>query len=103
LVLPLEVVPPVVGVEGLTRSSPEDLVVCLTQDELGVGEALGLSLLEIRAWYFQNSDEGEDSEVSQDSVEEQNYSDVISNHISSGRYQTKDIDGVPYSSYRGGA
>jgi hypothetical protein len=60
-------------------------------------EALRLSLSEVRAWYFQDSDKGKDSEVSQDLVEE--WSDVILNHIWSGRYWTKDINGVLYSSY----
>jgi hypothetical protein len=53
-VLPLEVVPSIVRVEDLTGSLSEDVeVVCLTQElELGVGETLGLSLLEVCAWYF---------------------------------------------------
>jgi hypothetical protein len=43
---------------------------------------------------------GEDSEVGQNLVEECNFGDVIVNHFRSGQYQTKDIDGVPYMSYR---
>jgi hypothetical protein len=38
--------------------------------ELGVSDALGVSLSEVRAQYFRDSDKGEDSEVSQDLVEE---------------------------------
>jgi hypothetical protein len=32
-------------------------------------------------------------------VEEQNIRDVIENHAQFGRYETKDIDGVPYAAY----
>jgi hypothetical protein len=49
LVLPIKVAPLVVRVEELTSSLSEDAEVTrLTQElELGVGEALGLSLLEV--------------------------------------------------------
>jgi hypothetical protein len=60
----------------------------------------GMSLSEVQAWYFRDSDKGEDSEIGWDLVKEQNYGNVILNHIRSRRYQTEDIDGVPYSSYR---
>jgi hypothetical protein len=101
-VLLLEVAPPIVGVEELTRLSEDDEdIVHLTWGlELGIGKALDLSLLEVHAWYFQDSDEGEDSEVGCDLVEEWTYGDVILNHIWSGQYQTEYIDRVPFSSYR---
>jgi hypothetical protein len=31
--------------------------------ELGVSEALGISLLEVQAWYFWDSDEGKDRDL----------------------------------------
>jgi hypothetical protein len=101
-VLPVEVVPPVVAVTELTRSLSEDEEVGLLMGklELGVSEALGISLSEVHAWYFRDSNEGEDSKVGRDLVEERNYGDVIVNHIRSGWYCTKDIDRVPYVSYR---
>jgi hypothetical protein len=68
--------------------------------ELGVSEVLVVSLSEVQAQYFWDSDKGKDSEVGRDLVEERNYGNVILNHSRSGRYQTEDIDGVPYSSYR---
>jgi hypothetical protein len=55
--------------------------------ELGVSEMLGISLLEVHACYFRDSDEGEDdedSEIGRDLVEERNYGHVIVNHIRSG-------------------
>jgi hypothetical protein len=67
--------------------------------ELGVSEALGISLSEVYAWYFQDSDEGE-SDKDWDLVEECNYGHVIGNHIRSGWYWTEDIDRVPYTLYR---
>jgi hypothetical protein len=50
----MEVAHPVVHVGDLTVSSEEEAeVVHLMQElELGVGDALGLSLLEVRARYF---------------------------------------------------
>jgi hypothetical protein len=91
----LEVAPSVICVEELTRSSSEELeVICLTQElELGVSEALGVSLSEVYARYFGDSDVG--TEI----VEEKNYGDVIGNHYWSSRYLTKDIDGVPFTMY----
>jgi hypothetical protein len=68
--------------------------------ELRVGDELGVSLLEVHAWYFRDSDKGKDSKVGWDLVEEHNYGNVIVNHIMSGQYHTKDIDGVPYMLYR---
>jgi hypothetical protein len=65
-----------------------------------VGDALGVSLSEVRAQYFRDSDEGVDSEVGLDLVKERNYRDVITNHARSGRYWTEDIDEVLYASYR---
>jgi hypothetical protein len=99
-VLPVEVVPPVIAVEELTRSSSEDEGVGLLMEdlELGVSEALGISLSEVHAWYFRDSDKSDESQVNQDLVEEHNYGDVIENHIRSGQYLTKDIDGVLYMS-----
>jgi hypothetical protein len=71
--------------------------------KLGVSEILGISLSEVCAHYFRDSDEGEDSEDSEngrDLVEERNYGHVLVNHIRSGQYRTHDINGVPYMSYR---
>jgi hypothetical protein len=98
----LEVVAPIVTVESLAGSSSEDSeMVHLTCDlELEVGDALGMSLSEVHAQYFQDSNEGKDSEVGRELVKECNYGDVILNHIRSGRYRTEDIDRVPYLSYR---
>jgi hypothetical protein len=69
--------------------------------ELGLGDALGMSLSEVWAQYFRDSDKGSDRKVRRDLVKEQNYGDVIMNHIQSRRYQTEDmeIDGVLYMSY----
>jgi hypothetical protein len=61
--------------------------------ELGVSEALGVSLSEVCARYFGDSDAGEDL------VEEMNYGNVIENHSRSSRYLTEDIDGIPFSMY----
>jgi hypothetical protein len=86
---------------GLSSSSEDAEVGRLMEElELGVSEALGMSLLEVCAWYFRDSSKGEDSKVGRDLVEERNYGNVIVNHIRSGQYRTKDIDGVPYTSYR---
>jgi hypothetical protein len=95
LVLPMKVAHPVIYVEGLTMSSlEENEVMHLMQElELGVGEALRISLSEVCTRYFGDSDAG--SEL----VEEQNYRDVIENHTRSGRYMTKDIDGIPFAMY----
>jgi hypothetical protein len=69
--------------------------------EMRVGDALGVSLSEVWAQYFWDSDEGEeDSKVGRDLVEEQNNGDVITNHNRSGRYWTKNLDGVPFALYR---
>jgi hypothetical protein len=103
LVLPVEVAPlTIVPMESLARSSLLDLEVDrLAHDlEMGVGDALGMSLSEVHARYFRDSDKGEDSEVGQDLVEEHNYGNVITNHHWCGWYQTEDIDVVPYMSYR---
>jgi hypothetical protein len=91
-----------VPVESLAQLSTVDLEVdCLAHDlELGIGDTLGISLSEVCSQYFQDSDEGHNSKVGRDLVEEQNYGDVITNHVWSGQYQTKDIDGVPYTMYR---
>jgi hypothetical protein len=64
----------------LTGSSSEDSeVVHLTEElELGISEALGVSLSEVYARYFG------DNEVGKDLVEERNYGDVIENHYQSG-------------------
>jgi hypothetical protein len=61
--------------------------------ELGVSEALGVSLSDVHARYFGDSDVGTKL------VEERNFGDVIENHYQSGRYLTKDIDRVPFSIY----
>jgi hypothetical protein len=91
----MEVAPLVVGVEELTRSLSEDAkVVRLTQElKLGVGEALGLSLLEVQAWYFRDTDK------SSYLVEEWTFADVINNHNHVGRYAYEDLDGIPFSAY----
>jgi hypothetical protein len=85
-----------------TISSPADEEVgCLMEDlELGESEASEISLSEVCAHYFRDSDEGEDSEIERDLVEEHNFGDVLVNHHRSGQYCTKDIDGVLYVSYR---
>jgi hypothetical protein len=81
-------VPPVVTLESLTMSSPVDSEVDqLARDlEMSVGDTLGVSLLEVCTWYFRDSDEGADSEISQDLVEERNYGNMITNYGRSGRY-----------------
>jgi hypothetical protein len=64
-VLPLEAAPAIVRVEELTRSSSEEGVDHLMGDlELGVSDALGMSLSEVYAWYFRDSDEGDVMKVS---------------------------------------
>jgi hypothetical protein len=95
IVLPLEVAPSVVQVEELTRSLSGNSVVerVTVELELEVSEVLGMSLSKVCARYFGDSDVGEDL------VEERNYRDRIENHSWSGRYFTKDIDGVPFSMY----
>jgi hypothetical protein len=51
-VLPLDAAPAVVRVEELIRSSLEEGVDCLMGDvQLGVSDALGVSLLEVCARY----------------------------------------------------
>jgi hypothetical protein len=102
LVLPSEVVPPIVAIADLTRTlSDDEEVGNLMEDlELVVSEVLGITLSEVRAQYFRGSDKGEDSEVGRDLVEECNYKHVIINHIRSSRYCTEDIDVVSYMSYR---
>jgi hypothetical protein len=57
--------------------------------QLGAGKTLGLSLLEVHARYFQDSDAGSDL------VEERNFG----NHARSSRYMTEDINRIPYSMY----
>jgi hypothetical protein len=58
-------VPPVVAIVELTRSSSGDEEVGrLIEDlELGVSEALGISLSEVHAHYFWDSDEGEERDL----------------------------------------
>jgi hypothetical protein len=60
LVLPLEVVPPIVIVESLARSLPVDSEVDqLACDlEIRIGDALGVSLSKVHTRYFWDSDEG---------------------------------------------
>jgi hypothetical protein len=90
----MEVAHPIVRVEDLTVSSLKDAEVHLTQElESGVGNVLGISLSEVCARYFQDSDIGSDL------AEEWNLGDVIENHAQSGRYETEDINGVPYAAY----
>jgi hypothetical protein len=90
-----------IRVEELNKSSSAEGMDHLMGDlQLGVSDALGVSLSEVCAWYFQDSDEGDECEVDQNLVEEHNYGDMIENHIRSGRYCTEDIDGVPYVLYR---
>jgi hypothetical protein len=77
--------------------SEEVEVVHLMQElELGVSKALGMSLSEVWARYFGDSDTGYDLV---ELVEERNFKDVIKNHYWSGRYTTEDIDGIPFSMY----
>jgi hypothetical protein len=62
LVLPLEVVFPLVVVEDLTRTSSvsdEVMEKRMDESELGVSEALGISLSEVQARYFRDSDTSE--------------------------------------------
>jgi hypothetical protein len=76
----VEVVPLTVGVEELSHTLSGDVeeVECLMREmELGLGDVLGMSLSEVRAQYFRDSDKGKDSEVGWNLVEEQNYGDVI--------------------------
>jgi hypothetical protein len=50
-----------VVVKDLTRtSSSEEIEKQMGELELGVSEALGISLLEVRDWYFQDSGNDED-------------------------------------------
>jgi hypothetical protein len=93
----VEVVPPIIAVVELTRLSSEDEKVgqLMEELELGVSEALGMSLSKLRAWYFQDSDKGGYSEVGRDLVDECNYGNVIVNHIKLSWYHTKYIDGMP--------
>jgi hypothetical protein len=67
-VLPSEVVPPVIAAADLTRllSEEEEVNNLMEELELGVSEALGISLSEVHAKYFQDSDEGRDSKVGGD-------------------------------------
>jgi hypothetical protein len=83
-VLPIEVVAPIVAIVELTRLLPEDEEVgWLVEDsELGVSKALGISLSEVCAQYFRDSDKGKSSETGGDLVEECNYEHVIVNHVS---------------------
>jgi hypothetical protein len=55
LVLPSEVVPPLIPIADLTRMSSDEEQ--MEELELGVSEALGISLSEVQAWYFQDSDQ----------------------------------------------
>jgi hypothetical protein len=68
----MEVVHPIIYMEDLTISLSEDAeVACLTQElELGVSDALGISLSEVHARYFWDSDIGSDL------VEEWNLRDI---------------------------
>jgi hypothetical protein len=47
----------------------------------------------VRARYSRDSDIGDYL------VEEQNYGDVIKDHYWSGRYETRDLDGIPFAAY----
>jgi hypothetical protein len=58
-----KVVPPLVAVEDLTRSSSEvELEHHMEELELAVSEALGISLSEVHAQYFQDTDSSEHME-----------------------------------------
>jgi hypothetical protein len=61
--------------------------------ESNIGEALGISLFEVQAKYFRDNDVGEEL------IEEKSYRDVIKNHYQSGRYATKDVDGILFIAY----
>jgi hypothetical protein len=91
----MEVAHPVIPVEDLRESLLEDAeVVHLSREmECNIGQALGINLSEVQAWYFRDSD------ISGELIEEQNYGNIIENHYWSGRYQTKDIDGVRFATY----
>jgi hypothetical protein len=59
-VLPLRVVFPLVAMENLTRTSSDEAIEKHIEElELGVSEALGISLSEVQAWYFLGSDGSE--------------------------------------------
>jgi hypothetical protein len=81
---------PIVHVEELTVSSSEDTeVVCLTQElEIGVGDALGISLSEVHARYFWDSDNGED--WVEELVVVQNYRDLDNPNTTQTLEYTKD-------------
>jgi hypothetical protein len=82
---PWKVVPPIVAITDLARSLSDKEVGNLMEDlELGVSKALGISLLEVHAQYFQDSDKGKCSEMGRDLVDECDYRYVILNHIRSG-------------------
>jgi hypothetical protein len=56
LVLHTEVVPSLIAVEDLNRSlSDGEVEHCMEELKLEVSEALGISLSEVHAWYFQDS------------------------------------------------
>jgi hypothetical protein len=56
---PSDAVPPLVAIADLTRmSSDEEIWGCRWENwSSGVSEALRISLSEVQAWYFQDSDE----------------------------------------------
>jgi hypothetical protein len=70
-VLPSEVV----SLVDLTRMSSDDEEVgnLMEDPELGVSKDLGISLSKVHAWYFQDSDEGEDGKVGRESISERDY------------------------------
>jgi hypothetical protein len=94
-VLPREVVCSIVPIKKLWESSDEDEdITQLGRDmQVNISEAFGINLEEVQAQYFVNSD------FSDELVEEWNYGDVIENHYWSGRYETEDIDGIPFATY----
>jgi hypothetical protein len=95
LVLLIEVAHSVIPVEELKESSLEDEeVIHLSQEiEINIREALGTCLSEVQARYCRDSDIGNEL------VEERNFRVMVKNHYWSRRYETKDIDGVPFALY----
>jgi hypothetical protein len=72
--------------------------------EVSLIKALGISLEEVRAHQFQQGSSCEsihvlESGVGEEPVEERNFRDAIENHYQSRRYETKDIDAVPFTTY----
>jgi hypothetical protein len=86
----LKVVHLVVPVEELRESSSEDEeVIRLAQEmESNLGDVLGISLSEVQARYFGDSD------TDKEPLLVQNYGGVIESRRGSGQYLFEDMDGL---------